>query len=136
MRKFLMGVAATALLFFVGVGAAVAVVNGSISVSTNGAYVSGGYYDFKYPGCKWSSTPAAWDGYVSGKFVVTASDDHLNATVDGYSWTKIVQGDSEKSYAFSKCIIARDVIVHDSLSLQACREHWYGDDCSTTTKYR
>lgn len=138
-RRRLPRIAAVALvvgLVLAGAGAAWAATSGNdMSVSTNGAYVSNAHWGLKDSVCQFHTNPSEWDGHVSGKFVVTTATDHLNSTVDGYGWTKIVQANSKGTYSFDKCIIARgDVLYHESISLQACREHWYGDDCKKVTK--
>lgn len=89
MRKLFWSAALTSGLIFVGVGGAFAAVSGSITVSTNGAYVSGGQYDFKHSSCQW--TTGGWDGWVAGSFVVTTPNDHLNDKVDSYPWQTVVQ---------------------------------------------
>ncbi|WP_300681531.1 hypothetical protein [Nocardioides sp.] len=137
MRKTVLGILGTGALVIAGAGAAVAATSGGLNVSTDGAYTSGGVYNFKYSGCRWgTSSVAAYDGYVGGTLVVTTPNIHLNAKVDGYGWAKIKQGNSKTSYGYSSCLSGRDVIVHGSISLQVCREHWYGDDCSSKTVNR
>lgn len=136
MHKVIGGTALTASLVLLGAGAALAAVRGSdMDVSTSGSYVNNGHYDFKYAGCQWGGGNA-WDGYVSGTFVVTTANDHLNATVDGYGYTKLKQANDEGSYPYSSCIIGREVTIHDSIKIQVCRDHWYGDDCSSVTRNR
>lgn len=136
MRRFVFGAILTSMLLLVGVGAAMAAVRGSdMNVSTNGSYVNAGHYDFKYSGCSWAGG-VAWDGYVSGTFQVTTANDHLNGKVDGYGYTKLVQANSSGSFPYSFCLEARDVTVHDSINIQVCREHIYGDDCSSVTRNR
>ncbi len=131
-KAAVVGVGAAALLVL-GAGAAMAATSGYMSVSTDGAYVSNAYYNFKYSGCNFA--PSQYDGYVKGTFVVTTATDHLNATVDGYGYTKLIQANSKGNYGFNNCIVARgDVLYHTSITLQACREHWYGDNCHATTK--
>ncbi|GAA4702636.1 hypothetical protein [Nocardioides conyzicola] len=134
MRKLIIGTVATTTLFFAGAGAAFAAVSGSLNVSTSGAATSGGTFNFKSAGCKWGTN--AWDGRVSGVFDVSTATDHLNGRVDGYGWTKLVQANSAGDYDYDYCISGRDVTVHDTIAIQACREHWYGDDCSSKEKSR
>lgn len=121
-------------LMLVGAGVAMAANSGYMSVSTDGSYVSRGYYNFTYPGCRW--TPGGYDGYVSGTFVVTTATDHLNAKVDEYGYAKLVQANKSGRYPYSSCLSARDVLVHSSINVQVCREHWYSDDCHSITAKR
>lgn len=123
-----------AALILAGAGAAMAANSGYMSVSTDGSYVSNGYYNFTYPGCRWGA--GAYDAYVSGTFVVTTATDHLNGKVDAYGYAKLVQANSRGRYPYSSCLSGRDVLVHSSANLQVCREHWYGDDCHSITENR
>lgn len=132
--RLLTGAGLTTALAAAGAGAALAATSGSIEVSTDGAHVTKGTYNFKSAGCKWGGN--AWDGYVAGTFSVDTPTDHLNGKVDGYGWTKLVQADSKRDYAFSTCLSGRDVLLHDSIALQACREHWWSDECHVTTVRR
>lgn len=134
-RKLAFAAASAAALVIAGAGAAIAATSGTMSVSTDGAKVTSATYNFAYSGCQRSNR--TYDAYLKGSFAVSTATDHLNAKVDGYGWTKIVQANAAKAYAFSVCIgPSGDMVYHNSVALQACREHWYGDNCSATTKRR
>jgi hypothetical protein len=124
-------------LVLAGSGLAWAATSGNdLSVKTSGSYVNNAHGGLKDTACKFTfpSGAVGYDGHVSGTFVVTSPNDHLNGKVDAFGWAKLLQVNSAKSVAFDKCLQARDVDVHSSISLQACRDHWYGDDCSSATK--
>lgn len=132
-RLILSGVGASAIVAATA-GAAMALSSGGLNVSTDGAYTYNGTYNFYSSSCRFATN--AWDGYVAGRWKVVTPNDHLNGTVDGYGWTRLKNGTAVGDVGYAYCIAARDVLVHDSISLQACREHWYGDDCKTSSAHR
>jgi hypothetical protein len=66
----------------------------------------------------------------------TTSTDHLNAKPDGYSYAKLVQANSNGSYGFNNYLNqggTGGVLVASTITVQTCREHFWGDDCAAKT---
>jgi hypothetical protein len=136
-KKAIFGSLGASALIMAGATTAYAAGIGTLNATTSGAKTTGGTYNFKYSGCSWGpSGNPAYDGYVKGTFVVTAHDAHLNGRVDGYGWTKLKQVNSNTSVSYDYCLLGRDVTLHDSIAIQACKDKLLADDCTSATANR
>lgn len=135
MRKSVMVSAVTVGLLGIGMGVADAANSGSFTLSNSSAYVSGGAYNFY----AYQVRPGIYYPGVSGTYVVNTATDHLNAKPDGYSYAKLVQANSVGSYSFNNYLTqggTGGVTVASGITVQTCREHYYGDDCTSKIIYR
>lgn len=124
MRRILGMVGLVVATVIAGATMAWAADSGTLNVSRDGNYTSGGKYDFTYV-----KVSGSWHTRITGTFNVTEPNARLDAHVDGYSYGTIVKRTTKGSSSYDSQLWG-DTTYARSLSMRVCYVGLLWADCT------